>query len=330
MAIQHRSIISLCAGYAGIDLGLQLAVPGARTVCYVEREITVARRLVARFEDGTLHPADIWSDLRTFDGRRYRGKIWAVTAGYPCQPFSCAGKQLGTKDPRHLWPEVARIIREVEPERVLLENVDAHLRLGFHEVAEELAGMGYRLACGLFTAAEVGAPHRRRRLFALADRSSGRRGELRQPSRGNGLIDRSGEAMEYSGSPERRPYIVGRGRGESRQDRQGKAASGTGKRGADLADSDTLRRENHREDTHEAQQHGSIESGSYLFPPGPEEYERWARLLAIRPDIEPSICRASYGGSSRVDRLRALGNGVVPLVAAHAYRTLNDALRTAG
>lgn len=103
-----------------------------------------------------------------------------ITASYPCQPFSVAGRRLGTEYQRHLWPHVARIIGEVEPPFVFLENVAHHLRLGFPEVATGLVGMGYRLAAGLFTAAEVGAPHKRERLFILAIREGD---ELADPAR---------------------------------------------------------------------------------------------------------------------------------------------------
>src|SRR5690606_37012284 len=113
-------------------------------------------------------------------GRPWRGAVDIVTAGYPCQPFSVAGKRRGADDPRHLWPHVARIIGEVEPPFVFLENVAHHLRLGFPEVAAGLVGMGYRLAAGLFTAAEVGAPHKRERLFILAIREGD---ELANPAR---------------------------------------------------------------------------------------------------------------------------------------------------
>ena len=164
------SVLELCAGYGGIGLGLKLALGEVRVRAYVEREVSVARKLVARFQDGTLVPADIWSNLKTFDARPYKGEIDILCAGYPCQPFSCAGKRMGHKDPRHLWPHVARIADECQPRQIFLENVDAHARLGFFEVARELRAMGYRCAAGLFTAAEVGAPHRRQRLFVLAER----------------------------------------------------------------------------------------------------------------------------------------------------------------
>ena len=172
--------LSLCSGAGGIDLGLTIALPGYRTVGHVERETFAAATLVARMEDTSLDQAVVWDDVGTFDGRPWRGAVDIVTAGYPCQPFSVAGKRRGADDPRHLWPHVARIVGEVEPPFVFLENVAHHLRLGFPEVAGGLVGMGYRLAAGLFTAAEVGAPHKRERLFILAIREDD---ELADPAR---------------------------------------------------------------------------------------------------------------------------------------------------
>lgn len=258
--VDTRTVLSLCAGIGGLDLGLRLANPAARAVCYVEREATAAAILAARFEDGSLDEAPIWSDLRTFDGRAWRGCVDILTAGYPCQPFSVAGQRRGEDDPRHLWPHVARIIRECEPNGVFLENVGNHLKLGFREVALELRDMGFRVEAGLFTAEEVGAPHRRERLFALAYAGGARYAE-----------------------PERLALCGTRGPVERR---------------------------------------ATPELRTPLFPPGPGDFDAWRAVLAVRPEIEPAICGSSDGLSSRVDRLRALGNGVVPLVAAHAFRTL--------
>jgi len=134
--------LSLCSGAGGLDLGLHLACHGYRTVGHVERDAYAAAVLVARMEDAALDPAPVWDDLATFDGRPWRGAVDIVTAGYPCQPFSVAGKRRGVDDPRHLWPHVARIIAETEPSFVFLENVAHHLRLGFPEVAGGLVGMG--------------------------------------------------------------------------------------------------------------------------------------------------------------------------------------------
>jgi len=172
--------LSLCSGAGGLDLALTLAMPTYRTVGHVERETFAAAILVARMEDAALDSAPVWDDVGTFDGRPWRNVVDIVTAGYPCQPFSVAGKRQGAEDPRHLWPHIARIIGEIKPPFVFLENVAHHLRLGFPEVAAGLVGMGYRLAAGLFTAAEVGAPHKRERRFILAIREGD---ELADPAR---------------------------------------------------------------------------------------------------------------------------------------------------
>ena len=165
---------------------------------HVERETYAAASLVARMEDAALDHAPLWDDIASFDGRPWRGAVDIVTAGYPCQPFSVAGKRRGADDPRHLWPHVARIIGEVEPPFVFLENVAHHLRLGFPEVAAGLVGMGYRLAAGLFTAAEVGAPHRRERLFILAIREGGARSRRDDQGR---LVNAQGQPINAQGKP---------------------------------------------------------------------------------------------------------------------------------
>lgn len=196
--------ISLCAGYAGLDLGLHIAEPEYRTVAFVERESHAAAALVARMADQALGQAAIWDDLRSFDGRPFRDRVHLVSAGYPCQPFSYAGKRSGDTDPRHLWPEVARIVDEVRPEWVWCENVEGHLSLGFPDVVSSLRSLGYTTKAGLFTAREAGARHRRRRLFILAHADS-QRWRLRA-----GSADRSGEdpAGLASGSIERQRGAV--------------------------------------------------------------------------------------------------------------------------
>lgn len=137
--------LAICSGVGGLELGVGLAAAGYRTVCHVEGEAYAAAVLAARMEDGALAPAPIWSDLRTFDGRPWRGVVDLVTAGYPCQPFSCAGRRAGEGDPRHLWPHVRRVIAETGPALVFCENVADHLSLGFDTVCSEMAGLGYRL-----------------------------------------------------------------------------------------------------------------------------------------------------------------------------------------
>lgn len=160
--------IALCAGAGGLELGLSIAVPGYRTVCFVERDAYAASALVARMEEQALDSAPVWSDLATFDGRPWRGCVDILTAGYPCQPFSSAGRRQGEHDPRHLWPHVARILRECGAPLLLAENVEGHASLGLDAVRADLQSMGYGVAAGIFSAAEVGASHIRKRLFILA------------------------------------------------------------------------------------------------------------------------------------------------------------------
>lgn len=162
------NVLSLCTGAGMLDTGVRVAIPSARLVCCVEWESYATGLLASRMEEKALDDAPIWTNLRTFDGRPWRGIVDLVIAGYPCPPFSQAGKRLGAADPRHLWPEVARVVREVEPGFVFLENVSGHLSLGFDEVARDLEQMGYRVTPGVFSAEEVGAPHQRERLFILA------------------------------------------------------------------------------------------------------------------------------------------------------------------
>jgi len=167
----RTSSLSICSGIGGLDLATEV-VFGARGVCYLEREAACVELLASRMEEGWLDPAPVWTDARTFDGRPWRGRVDLITAGYPCQPFSFAGKGLAEKDPRHLWPDIRRIIGELRPAVVVLENVQAHLRRGFASVLSELAQLGFDAEWGVYPAHQSGAPHRRNRLFVLAYASS--------------------------------------------------------------------------------------------------------------------------------------------------------------
>ena len=143
MVSRPRHGLSLCAGGGGLDLGLMLAEPGYHSRAFVEWEDWPRAVLIAAQRAGYFAPAPIWTDLRGFDAQPFRGAFDTVLAGYPCQPFSAAGKRGGEDDPRHLWPEVARVIAECGPEWVFLENVAGHVTLGLETVLRELWRMGY-------------------------------------------------------------------------------------------------------------------------------------------------------------------------------------------
>ena len=144
---------------------------GHTVVAYVEKDQYCQRVIKARISDGTFDDAPVFDDVRTFDGYAWRGKIDLLTGGFPCQPFSVAGKARAAADPRNMWPETVRIIRECRPALAFLENVPGLLskRHGyFRTILRDLAEAGYDAVWDTFSAAEAGAPHIRKRLFILA------------------------------------------------------------------------------------------------------------------------------------------------------------------
>lgn len=141
-----------------------------KTALYCERESYASAILLARMESKALEPAPIWcGNLEEFDGRPWRGIIDSICAGFPCQPFSQAGKREGTDDERWIWPDIARIIGEVGPSIVFLENVPGLLiHGGIEHVLGTLAELDFSAECGVFSAEAVGAAHLRERVFILA------------------------------------------------------------------------------------------------------------------------------------------------------------------
>ena len=165
--------LSLFSGYGGFSLGLQLASVRSRTVCYVEIDDYCQRIIQSRIRDGHLDDAPIWDDVKTFDGRPWAGLVDIVTAGFPCQPHSVAGQRKGAADDRNLWPDTLRVVSEVRPRYVLLENAGIELRNGpspayAYSVLADLTSIGYDAEWASVPAAAVGAPHLRWRWWCLA------------------------------------------------------------------------------------------------------------------------------------------------------------------
>jgi len=227
--------LDICAG-GGIGSAVWKEF-GGRTVCYVERDPYCQRLLMERMADSAIPTAPLWDDLRTFDGEEWCGCVDFLFAGLPCQPYSVAGKQLGAADPRDLWPDFVRVLREVRPAIALLENsprVVTHPD-GLDRWGRDLAESGYVAEWDCISAAAIGAWHGRNRLWLVAYAEG--------QSLGAGLC-------------------------ESEQ---------AGQRGRRLGDGDS--------------------AGNW-----------WA--------AEPDVGRVADGVARRVDRLRVLGNGWVPQVAA--------------
>ena len=196
---EEFTVLSLCSGYGGLEIGLSRALQTPLRVVAVEIEAFALANLVAKAEEGKLAVEALWPDLRSFPAKKFRGCFDIITAGYPCQPFSHAGKRLGQADPRHLWPYIAEHIRTIRPVLCFFENVSGHLTLGFDEVFKSLRNMGYKVEPGLFTAAEIGAPHKRKRLFILAYAEGSGFGRRR---RDNGESGRQGRALQTTGPGE--------------------------------------------------------------------------------------------------------------------------------
>jgi DNA (cytosine-5)-methyltransferase 1 len=286
-----QNIISFCTGYGGIELGLHRISDSFRTVCYVEIELFPTANLVAKIEQGEMDAAPIWTDIKTFPAQAFSGKVHGIIGGYPCQPFSHAGQRKGTDDPRHLWPYIEQHIRTIRPVWCFFENVGGHLSLGFKEVFRSLRDMGYKVEAGLFTAAEVGLPHKRERLFILA--YSKGIGALRGP---RAIQCKDGRSR---GSLLRQPVST---------DAELANAGKPGCQGSERAESFCDEGQTSR---------GPVTECRYPARPGQPQHD-WEEPRTVKPGMGRTI----NGTPSRVDELRLLGNGVVPQTAELAFRTL--------
>jgi DNA (cytosine-5)-methyltransferase 1 len=240
--------LALFAGAGGGVLGGKLL--GWRTVCAVELDAYCRRVLLARQRDGFLPRFPIWDDVQTFDGRLWRGSVDVVSGGFPCQDISASGKGAGIEGERSgMWREMARIVGEVRPRFVFVENAPTLLIRGIERVASDLADMGFDCWWGTVGASDAGMDHKRKRFWLVAD-------SLRQ----------------------RRPQVVCVGQ-------EGGATPGRW----EAADADTPAK----------------------------------RISRLEQRLgQPGVLGTDDGLAHRVDRLKAIGNGQVPAVAALAWRLL--------
>ena len=266
--------LALFAGAGGGILGGHLV--GWRTICAVEREQYPASVLAQRQNDGLLPPFPIWDDVRTFDGRPWRGVVDVVSGGFPCQDISSARTNGGLAcegingSKSGLWSEFARIIREVAPEWVLVEN-SAHLRTkGLGRVLKDLAHSGYDACWGVLSAKDCGANHERKRMWIVAH------------THNNGKSARivNDEASGLSG--------VGSVLGET-------------------ANTDSTQRK-----------------GRWVSRRGDSEHTH-PRVGSWWKDTT-HLDGMDDGVAHRMDRLKAIGNGQVPGVAATAFKQLSAKL----
>lgn len=354
-------VLSLCTGYGGLERGIEAIIGKCTGLAYVEIEAFAIANLVNKMETGKMDPVPIWTDIKTFNARIFRGKVDILTGGYPCQPFSAAGKREGTKDPRHLWPYIRTIIMDCRPRTVFFENVEGHLSLGISEVLSDLEEMGYRVEAGIFSAAEVGAPHQRKRVFIMAESSDDRWGpttatekeratELRktgpkgriengksslrlkgfscdelgnsQSNNERWLSEQIGdrERMQIGGSSSNVPNTISNGSRKSDRVYKSEFSYQNGKKWPARPE----------QTQHEWEEPRVVADSKNLQR---EAIERSPENGILQQNIGEGKVKPELGGaasrtSSRVDRLRLLGNGVVWQTAAKAFFVLSQKLNS--
>ncbi|MGC0152756.1 DNA cytosine methyltransferase [Chromobacterium vaccinii] len=269
--------LALFGGAGGGILGGHLL--GWRTICAVERDAYAAQVLAQRQTDGCLAPFPIWSDVCSFDGRPWAGLVDVVSGGFPCQDISAAGRGAGIEGERSgLWAEMARIIGEVQPRFVLLENSPLLVGRGLALVVGDLAQMGFDAEWACLSASDLGAPHKRDRIWLAA-----------VANRGRGRCDRAG------GGQVEQP-------GRAEAERASEA----------VADADRLRQQG--DVARLADPEDRRQPGAGPARPCGDGFGPWP--------AEPGMGRVVDGLAHRMDRIKALGNGQVPRVAAAAWACL--------
>lgn len=261
----------LFAGAGGGILGSHLL--GWNTICAVERDAYAAQVLAQRQNDGILKAFPIWSDITSFDGRPWKGIVDVISGGFPCQDISAAGKGAGIDGARSgLWSEMARIIDEVRPSYVFVENSPMLVGRGLTRVISDLTEMGYDAEWARFSASNFGAPHQRDRIWIVAH-ASGIRLEEKWIT---------GRSCEEISNP-----------GRDRSDVSNSKGSGW-------------------EQTRKSESRSAQRIGRCGI--------KWSWWSA-----EPQLGRVANGVAHRVDRLKAIGNGQVSIVAKSAFEYLGGA-----
>ena len=271
---------------------------------------------------------DKYRDIYEFDGTQYAGQIDILTGGFPCQPFSTAGKRLGESDDRHLWPEMLRVIREVQPAWVVGENVAGILSMEdgatLERIFTDLEGEGYAVQAFVIPASAVGAIHRRDRVWIVAQNtnfSANGRVKTSHETRINrniGAAGRNGNATDTA--IQRRQERTQDGISEDSTEAgagMDDRATGHGRIG-NAPDTHHQRREERRDICLSCESEPG-ESGSGID----------ARKL-LRPTVSP-VCRTDDGVPPELDRrkrLKALGNAIVPQVAFEIFKAIQAYDRT--
>jgi len=315
---------SLFSGIGGFDLAAEWM--GWTNVLHCERDPFCQRVLKYHFPN-----SKTYNDVKRFDGTEWRGRADILTGGFPCQPYSSAGKRLGKDDERHLWPEMCRIISEITPAYVVGENVRGLLNWNggvvFEEVCADLEAMGYEVWTGLIPAAGVGAPHRRDRVWWVAHHSDSD-GKMRRPK---GDASESGTQRIQERDAVQRPDESGgvRDVGDTNSTVPGTLGTFCQRQGDEPAG--VCQRDATNTDSNERPQ-GRVHKAR------PKQAKGHAGSRDARPDTwqnfptQPPICGGDDGlpreldGVSfskwRAESIKAYGNAIVPQVAYQIFQAI--------
>ena len=328
MMLTHLSLFS---GIGGLDLAAEAA--GFTSVGQCEWADYQTKVLEKHWPD-----VPRWRDIRTLTGESFHEctglrTVDVISGGFPCQPFSVAGKQRGKGDERYLWPEMLRVIAELAPRWVIGENVPGILRIAAGDVVADLEREGYDACVFDYEAAAVGAPHRRERVAFVANRNGdGWRegwaesaGQQRQTGASNGVDD-----VADAGYTERQ------GRQQDAQGVEGASRVEPASCGFDLADANGA-------GCQRCKQHGAYDEEQWpseSHAPASECCETVSaekfrggygtgageRRIICRGwwSVEPDVGRVAHGVPARVDRLKCLGNAVVPQQFYPIFKAIYD------
>ena len=319
--------LSLCSGIGGLDLAAEWA--GIRTVAQCEIDGYASRVLEKNFKGvPNLH------DIRTVTNERLRERgiapeeITVISAGFPCQPYSLAGKGRGDRDERDLWGEVKRVIGEVRPRWFVGENTPGLFsrenQRYFRRILSDLAALGYNVGWGIWGACDVGAPHKRERVFLVAHADGERRGVFGADKRESGRALGQSEAETPFGASSLYGNFYnadGERRGENETNQQ-HVSNACCKKGRKDKFSGANRCTNAVSDAYGLRKQQSSRKQQ-------ESRERTCDIRQTRYggewwEVEPDVGRVAYGVSARVDRLRCLGNAVVPYQAYPIFKAIAD------
>jgi len=295
-----RTHLDLFSGIGGFALAANWA--GYQTVGFCEIEDYPRRVLSKRFPSVPCH-----KDIRELDGSIYRG-VDLITGGYPCQPFSQAGQRKGKEDDRHLWPELRRVVAQARPAFLVAENVAGHITLGLDEVLADLESEGYAGRAIVVPACAKNALHRRDRVWIIAKRLGN--SECFRPSQS----EHERRSRSEKGIPERSgPDVAHTSKFRPQKQRPELKTTRFKRVGEDVA-------------------HTEVERIQGLWSGGIEESPAYAgqevplcgheRIGSSYWETEPAVGRVADGIPNRVDRIRGLGNAILPQVAYEIIKEL--------